>query len=139
MSAIALISGRLQGEPVTRPTRTGGTLTFITLRVANGSTSEYWSVATFDEAVRAELAGLADGAPLSCSGPFHAEKYEFKGETRVRLKITADVVLVLKPRPRTLKPGRDNPSGGAAPSGRAAAESSWAHPGGGSLDDDLPF
>jgi hypothetical protein len=138
MSQLSLISGRLQGEPVTRPTKTGGQVTFFAVRVANGSTSEYWSVATFDEAVRAELTGLADGSPLSCSGPFHVEKYEFKGETRVRLKLTADAVLVLKPRPRAPRSGHDTP-GGAAPSGRDVAQSSWAHPGGGSLDDDLPF
>lgn len=84
----------------------------ITLRVANVSTSEYWSVATFDEAVRAELTGLADGSPLSCSGPFHAEKYQFKGETRVRLKITADAVLVLKPRARAPRPGHNKPRRG---------------------------
>ena len=36
MSAFALISGRLQGEPVTRPTKTGGRVTFFKLRVALG-------------------------------------------------------------------------------------------------------
>ena len=34
MSAFAFICGRLHGEPVTRPTRTGGDVTFFKLRVA---------------------------------------------------------------------------------------------------------
>jgi single-stranded DNA-binding protein len=139
MSAIALISGRLQGEPATRPTKTGGQVTFFTLRVANGAALEFWNVATFSDAVRDELAGLAEGAALSCSGLFHAERYEWNGETRVRLKLTADTVLVLKARSRAPKTARDKSGGGAAPIGRAAAESSWAHPRGSSLDDDPPF
>ena len=140
MTAFALISGRLQGEPVTRPTKTGGQVTFFTLRVVNGSASEYWSVATFDEAVRDELARLEEGAALSCSGAFHAELYEFKGATRLRLKLTADKVLVLKPRPKPPRPSRVKPGREAARSGRDAAERSWAHPAhGGPLDDPVPF
>jgi hypothetical protein len=90
MSAIALISGRLQGEPATRPTKTGGQVRFFTLRVANG-------------------------AALLCSGLFHAETYEWNGEMRVRLKLT-DLVLVLKARSRAPKLARDKSGGGAAPS-----------------------
>jgi hypothetical protein len=135
MRAFALISGRLQGERVTGPTKTGGQVTFFTLRVADGAALQFQNVATFSDAVRDELAGLAEGAALSSFGPFHTETYEWNGETRVRLKLTADAVHVLKPRPRAPKPGCDKLNGGAARSGRA--ESSWAHLGGGSLDD--PF
>jgi hypothetical protein len=73
MSAFALISGRLHGELRTHPTKTGGEVTFFTLRVANSSALEYWSIAAFANDVRAELAELPDGALLSCVGPLHVE------------------------------------------------------------------
>jgi len=128
MSAFALISGCLHGELRTHPTKTGGEVTFFTLRVANGSALEYWSVAAFADDVRAELAELPDGAPLSCVGPSHGETYEWNGERRFRLKLTADSVLTLKSRPA--KARAEKPPA-AARGGRDVAEASWARPEGG--------
>jgi len=97
MSAIALISGRLQGEPTTRPTRTGGSVTFFKMKVASGNRIEFWSVATFSDTAREELAGLGEGDALSAAGELQVETYQWNGETRINLKLCADRVLALKP------------------------------------------
>ena len=55
MSAYAMIAGKQHGEPVTRPTRNGGQITFFKLRVINGAEIEWWDVATFSDTARAEL------------------------------------------------------------------------------------
>jgi hypothetical protein len=68
MSAVALVCGRLHGEPVTRPTKTGGEFVSFKLRVVNGVAIEWWSVAAFDQAAREAIAGLSDGDALSAVG-----------------------------------------------------------------------
>jgi hypothetical protein len=96
MTALTLVSGRLQGEPVTRPTKTGGRVTFFKLRVAVGSEVQFWNIATFSDAVREEVEGLAKGSALSASGELHVEPYEWKGEIRLNFRLTADRILALK-------------------------------------------
>lgn len=104
MSAFALISGRLHGEPTTRPTRTGGQVTFFTVRVANGSAIEFWSVATFSEAIREDLAELPEGYAVSCSGALHVELEEWNGAPRMRRRMTADCLLALTAKPKPKAP-----------------------------------
>ncbi len=137
MSALALVTGRLHGELVTRQTRTGGQFTAFKLRIVNGNAVEWWSVTTFSETAREELAGLADGDAVSCVGALAVETYQKNGETRIALRLTADRVMTLKPRPKEAKP-----RAATAPrrSGPEIAASSWARPTtGGALDDDIPF
>jgi len=97
MTAFALISGRLQSKPMTRPTKTGGRVTFFKLRVAVGSQVQFWDVATFSDTVREEVEGLAEGSALSAAGELHVEPYQWNGETRLNFKLTADRLLALKP------------------------------------------
>ena len=82
----------------------------------NGSALEYWEVVTFSDSAREELEGLTEGASLSAVGALHVETYEWNGETRLKLKLTADRVLALKPKPREAKPMADK-----LPSARAPA------------------
>ncbi len=127
MNAFAQILGKLHGEIATRPTRTGGQFTAFKLRVMNGNTVEWWSVTTFSETAREELAGLGEGDAVSAVGALSVETYEKNGETRIALRLTADRVLALKPKPKEAKPqarSRANP-----PSDR----------GGSGIDDDIPF
>lgn len=139
MNAAALISGRLSGEPTTRPTRTGGEVTFCKVKVASGNRIEFWSVASFSEAAREELAGLNDGDALSAVGELRVEMYEWKGETRIAVKLTADRVLALNRKPVKSKgPGAKEPLDKG--SGRARAAASWAAPAtGGDFDASIPF
>jgi hypothetical protein len=134
MSAYGLISGRLHGEPTTRPTRNGGVVTFFKLKVSNGSSAiEWWEVAAFSEKAREKLEGLSDGDVVSAVGVVHAELFEFRGEQRIKRTLTADRVLALKPAARL--PGEIRPR-----TGREVAEASWAAPqrrGGGGAHDDL--
>lgn len=125
MTARVLIVGRLTGEPVTRPTRNGGEVTFFKVRVASGNYLDYWSCATFNEAARAELAGLGEGDAVSATGGVEISTYQAKtGETRIGLKMRADRVLALK-----RKAAKPHPRPGAAyASGREAAAASWASP-----------
>jgi single-stranded DNA-binding protein len=98
MSAVALVSGRIHGEPVKRPTRTGGEFVSFKLRVVNGASVEWWSIAAFDQAARDELDDLSDGDAVSAVGALEVEIYEKSGETRISRRLTADRVLALKPR-----------------------------------------
>jgi hypothetical protein len=68
MSALALVAGKLHGEPLTRPTRNGGQVTFFKLRVVNGTALDWWDVATFSDTAREELDGLSEGDALSAVG-----------------------------------------------------------------------
>jgi hypothetical protein len=140
MSQQALISGRLQGAPTTRPTRTGGEWTAFKLKVASGNRVEFWNVSTFSDTARSEIAGLGEGDALSAVGEISVETYQWNGETRVSLKLTADRILALKPKPA--KP-KDKPPRSSHAAGRAVAAASWAAPtlalGGAHGDDDIPF
>ncbi len=137
MSALTLITGRIADEPTTRPTRNGGKVTFFKLKVARGNRFEFWSVATFSDTARQELAGLNEGAALSAAGELQVETYEWKGETRVNLKLTADRILAIKPKPKTRQASKK----ATGSSGRAIAASSWAAPPdmGGLDGGDLPI
>lgn len=101
MSAFALICGRLHGEPVTRPTKTGDQVTFFKLRATTISATQFWDVMTFSDTVRDELHGLAEGSAVSAVGEFHVEPYEWNGKTRLSFKPTTDRVLTLKAAKRT--------------------------------------
>lgn len=137
MSALTLISGRLHGETTTRPTRNGGEVTFFKLKVASGNRLEFWSVAVFSDPAREELAGLAEGDALSAVGELQVETYEWNGETRVNLKLTADRILALKPKPKARQSRDKTPIS----SGREIAASSWAAPSdmGGAGVDAIPY
>jgi hypothetical protein len=133
MSAYALISGRLHGEPTTRPTRTGGVVTFFKLKVANGNATEWWDVAAFSDKARENLEGLGERDAVSAVGTLHIEQFEFKGEQRIRRSLTADRVLALKPAIRP--PAETRPR-----TGGDVAAASWAAPADkGGPDDALPF
>jgi single-stranded DNA-binding protein len=103
MSAYAMIAGKLHGEPVTRQTRTGGQFIAFKLRVANGNTVEWWSITAFSQTAREELDGLGEGDAISAVGALGVETYEKNGETRIALRLTADRILALKPKPKTAK------------------------------------
>jgi hypothetical protein len=135
MSAYAQISGKLKGDPVTRPTRNGGQVTFFTLRVANGAALEYWDVATFSDTVREELGGLSEGDALSCVGELRVELFEYKGEQRIKRGLTADRVLALKPKPKEAKGQGERPRPSKAPT--AASPSSSRREA--EIDDSIPF
>ena len=140
MSAHALISGKLQGEPVTRPTRNGGQVTFFKLRVANGAAVEWWEVATFSDTVREELGTLSEGDALSCVGALHVEPFEYRGEQRIKRSITADRVVALKPKPKPkdAKPKADK-APQAAPTRSAGGPAPTFSNDGSDLNDDIPF
>jgi hypothetical protein len=127
MTVFALIAGRLHGDPVIRPTRTGGEVTFFKLKVANGSALEWRDCASFSHAVRDELAGLSEGAPLSASGGLHVGTFEHNGETRISRKLTVDRLLSLKPTPEEQKRGSEEAAARpASRSGREIAAALWA-------------
>jgi hypothetical protein len=134
MSALALIAGKLHGDVVTKPTRNGGQVTFFKVRVVNGSSLEWWSCATFSETAREELDGLGEGAAVSAVGLLRAETFQHGGETRIALKLTADRVMALKPKPKEAKPKADKKPR-ASPEKSAGA----AIPLREAIDDDILF
>jgi hypothetical protein len=74
MTVSCLAQGRIFGEIQTRPTKTGGQITFFKMQVINGVSKELWSISTFADAVREELSGLSNGgrsvaAPSELSAP----------------------------------------------------------------------
>jgi hypothetical protein len=146
MSASCLLQGRVLGELQTRPTKTGGQVTFFKMQVINGATKELWSISTFSDTVREELSGLSDGDAVSVVGTLVVELFEWKGVQRIGLRLTADRALALKPKPAKPKASRARQSHEKAPSGGggAIASKSWASPapqtgGAAPLDDSIPF
>lgn len=135
MSALALLSGKLKGDPVTRPTRNGGQVTFFTLRVANGAALEYWDVATFSDTVREELGGLSEGDALSAVGALHVELFEYKGVQRIKRSLTADRILALKPKPKEAKGQPERPRPSQAPTAASPSSSRREV----EIDDSIPF
>jgi hypothetical protein len=153
MSAFSLVQGRIVGDIQTRPTKTGGKITFFKMQVMNGTSKEFWSISTFSDTVREELLGMGDGDVVSVVGAFHAELFEWKGAPRIALRLTADRVLALKPKPKATREKqqtRDKPS---ERGGRQTAERSWAAPASGApevapgaasgaavpFNDEIPF
>ncbi|MGO9430252.1 single-stranded DNA-binding protein [Rhodoblastus sp.] len=106
-AAFALVTGRLHGEPITRPTRTGGQFATCKLRVVNGVAVEWWNVIAFTDAAREELAGLADGEAFSAVGALEIETYQKNGETRIARRLITDRVMALKPRRKAKGQKRD--------------------------------
>ena len=133
MTAFALISGKLHGEPVTRPTKNGGQVTFFKLKVANGSAIEFWSCATFSDSAREELEGMAEGAAVSATGTLQVETFSWRGETRINRKLTADRLMGLNARPREAK-RKTKAEAPPAPPGWDDATYAAGDP-----DDALPF
>ncbi len=111
MTVFALISGKLHGEPITRPTRTGGQFTSFKLCVVNGAAVEWWNVLAFADAARDELAGLGDGDAVSAVGALEIETYEKGAETRIARRLIADRVIALKPRRKAKAQRREPPDG----------------------------
>ncbi|MDR3420104.1 MAG: hypothetical protein P4L80_02490 [Xanthobacteraceae bacterium] len=133
MSAVALVSGKLHGEPVTRPTRNGGQVTFFKLRVVNGATLEWWECATFSDTAREELDGLSEGDALSAVGALHVELVEYRGEQRIKRSLTADRALALKPKAKDTK-AKARPAPAAKPSAIPDLLNGRRD-----LDDSIPF
>jgi hypothetical protein len=84
------------------------------------------------DATRKVLDGLKEGSALSVSGALHVEAYSWECKARFNLKLTADQVLALKPKP---KAARKSPV--STPDG--ADNETSADMGGANVDDDLPI
>jgi len=139
MTALAMIVGKPQGEPVTRDTRNGGMVTFFKLRVVNGSELEYWDVATFSDTAREELDGLEEGDAVSAVGALRIEPHE-RGEMRgFNRQLTADRVLALKSKPKEAIPKAEKPARRAAPAKSASTAAASVFEGRAELDDSVPF
>lgn len=124
MSVSTLAQGRILGEIQTRPTKTGGQITFFKMQVINGTTKELWSISTFSDTVREELSGISAGDSVSVVGTLHAEIFEWKGEQRIGLRLTVDRALALKRTPKAKKPSCASSS--EPRSAREMAAASWA-------------
>lgn len=134
----ALITGRLHGEPTTRPTRNGGMVTFLKLKVVDGNRIDYWSVATFSDSAREELEGLGDGDAISAVGSLEVEIFDWNGEKRINRKLTADRILALKPVSKAAKSKTDAPRDQRAK--KSPADSApLLDRGGREFDDQIPF
>jgi hypothetical protein len=104
---LALATGRIFGEILTRPTKNGGQVTFFKIKVTNGTATEFWSISTFSDTVREELSGLRDGDAVSVVGTLNVDLFDWHGEKRISHKLLADRALALKPKPKKAKP-QDN-------------------------------
>jgi hypothetical protein len=149
MTVSCQAQGQIIGEIQTRPTKTGGQVSYFKMKVTNGNATELWSISSFSDSVREELSGLGDGDAVSVVGAFSAEIYEWKGEQRIGLRLRADRALALKPKPAKPRatPARRQ-SEASNTDARAIAARSWAAPtesegdrGGApfSPDTDVPF
>jgi hypothetical protein len=138
MSAYAMSTGKLHGEPVTRPTRNGGRVTFFKLRVINGAEIEWWDVATFSDTAREELEGLNEGDAVSAVGVLHVEMFEYRGEQRIKRSLTADRVLAIKPT-KEPKAKVEKQSRAAPAKSERRAEPLPSDQGGRDFDDSIPF
>jgi hypothetical protein len=138
MTAHAMTAGKLHGEPVTRPTRNGGQVTFFKPRVINGAGIEWWDVATFNDTARAELEGVNEGDAVSAVGVLHVELFEYRGEQRIKRSLTADRVLSLKPT-KEPKAKVDKPPRAAPAKSESRAEPLPSDRGGRDFDDSIPF
>jgi len=99
MSASVLISGRLFRQRERRECRNGGTMATTSLKVVENGSVQWWGVVSFGENAEA-LLSLEEGDAVSIAGKFEAGTYEDKaGETRISLKVIADKLISLKPRP----------------------------------------
>jgi hypothetical protein len=150
MTVSCQAQGQILGEIQTRPTKTGGQVSYFKMKVTNGNATELWSISSFSDSVRQELSGLGDGDAVSVVGAFSAEIYEWKGEQRIGLRLRADRALALNPKPAKSKAPRTPKSHDkSASTGRALAAASWASPARaevgtplaekGAFDDEIPF
>jgi hypothetical protein len=148
MSAYALPTGRIFGEILTKPTKNGGKVTFFKMKVTSGNATEFWSISTFSDTVREELAGLSDGDSISVVGALTTELFDWRGEKRVSHKLLADRALALKPKPAKQKAPQSREKSSNT-DGRSIAARSWAAPASAEvetprgnapvMDEDIPF
>jgi hypothetical protein len=90
MSAIALVTGRLFGDPKRRISKVGKPYVSAKLREGAGDTAVWWSIVAFAEEACDELLRLGDGDAVSVSGPFTVSTYERNGEVRLNHSIVAE-------------------------------------------------
>jgi len=68
MTVSCQAQGQILGEIQTRPTKTGGQVSYFKMKVKNGNATELWSISSFSDSVREELSGLGDGDAVSVVG-----------------------------------------------------------------------
>jgi hypothetical protein len=95
MTAQALISGRLCGKRATHPTKRGGEATFFVVAVTMDAGVQFWNCVIFDDDIRAILAPLRDGAPISVAGSFDVRLREWQGKQRLDFRLKADQIVAL--------------------------------------------
>jgi Single-strand binding protein family len=100
MSAVALLMGVLHKLPEQRASKAGKPFVMATLRVSDGSASEYWQLFAFAEPSQAELMRLKSGDRLSAQGRLQIELYTARdGQQKISRTLLIDHVLALR-RPR---------------------------------------
>jgi hypothetical protein len=101
MTASALVSGRLWGEPEQKLSKAGKPFAVAKLREGSGDGAVWWSVVAFSEDVCEELLALRDGEALAISGPFRCEIFEKEGRARIAHRIVAErLISARKPKKR---------------------------------------
>lgn len=106
MSASDMIVGKITGAARTHDRRSSGKVTFFKLRVANGSSLEFWSVAVFEDEARAMLDGLPEGFPLCATGEFSVEPWERDNKRGFNLKLIANSITRLSAKKRPPRPAK---------------------------------
>lgn len=94
-----------------RETKTGSEALYFKLKVSNGSSIEFWSIACFPDRLGDDLVldDLYDGAALSVVGQLNVSTYQWNNETRLDRKLVADRILPLKAPPMETKRRRRAP------------------------------
>jgi single-stranded DNA-binding protein len=100
MTILALVTGSLFRNPERREGKSDH-FAIATIKWLEDGRPHYAKVFAFEQDARAALLDLAKGDTLSVAGRLAAELYEKDGEHRIGLKIVADKIMPLKPRPRS--------------------------------------
>ena len=91
-SPFAMVCGVLHGTPWERRTGAGHRVSNFRIRVGS---AEWWDCSAWETA-REELDGLVDGDVLCVVGSFSTELIEFDNKPRIKRRLNATRIMVLK-------------------------------------------
>jgi hypothetical protein len=96
VTAFGMIAGKICGRRQSHVVKkTGKEAAFFVVAVEMGGKIEFWNVVAFADDLRAIVAGLRDGAPISVAGSFTVSVGEWRSQQRLNFRLKADQILAL--------------------------------------------
>jgi hypothetical protein len=95
-ATIAMVTGILHAQPITKTTKSGHSVRFFKLKIPRGPSFEWWMCSVFSPAAREELEAFEAGDPICVIGSLNIELYVFEGKTKINRDLSVSRIIGIK-------------------------------------------